>query len=197
LPLAENVARATDTGNASQAVARKRRPGDGNGNPAGRLHLCSRLGQVQVTEARAEELESLVAVLSEADEDDDRIRAEMAAPGRVTYRAVLSQATVGAAVMRWEPDESELLYIVILADRRGHGHGKALVTHLLAEARERGVASVVVGTANCSLDNIAFYQRCGFRMDSVRRDYFAYIDPPITENGIEMRDMLVFRVQLR
>ena len=150
---------------------------------------------MHVTQARAEELEALVPVLSEADEDDDRIRAEMAAPGRVTYRATLGGDTVGAAVMRWEPHESELLYIVVSAKRRGHG--KELVAHLLDEARERNVESVIVGTANCSLGNIAFYQRCGFRMDSVRRDYFAYIDPPISENGIEMRDMLVFRVQLR
>jgi ribosomal protein S18 acetylase RimI-like enzyme len=83
------------------------------------------------------------------------------------------------------------------AARAGHGHGTELVADLLAEARKRNVESVIVGTANCSLDNIAFYQRCGFRMDSVRRDYFDYIDPPIIENGIRMRDMLVFRVPLR
>jgi len=52
---------------------------------------------------------------------------------------------------------------------------------------------VLVGTANSSLENIAFYQKCGFRMDHVRRDYFVYVQPPVIQNGIVMRDMLVLR----
>jgi ribosomal protein S18 acetylase RimI-like enzyme len=46
---------------------------------------------------------------------------------------------------------------------------------------------------NTKLENIAFYQKCGFRMFEIRRDYFAYIQPPIAEHGIVLRDMLVLR----
>ena len=56
--------------------------------------------------------------------------------------------------------------------------------------------TLLVGTANCSLDNIAFYQKCGFRMDHVRRDYFWYHRTPVVEHGIPVRDMLVFRYDL-
>ncbi len=55
-----------------------------------------------------------------------------------------------------------------------------------------GARTLLVGTANCSLDNIAFYQKCGFRMLAVKRGYFDYIQPPIVEHGIRMRDMIVF-----
>ena len=53
------------------------------------------------------EFEALVPVLSEADEDDGRIRAEITRPGRVAYRAVLGQEVIGAATMRWHSEESE------------------------------------------------------------------------------------------
>jgi ribosomal protein S18 acetylase RimI-like enzyme len=68
-----------------------------------------------------------------------------------------------------------------------------MVSALLAQARRRGVRAVSVGTANSSLDNISFYQRCGFRMDHVRRDHLAYVQPPVVERGIRMWDMLVLR----
>jgi NAD(P)H-dependent FMN reductase len=42
------------------------------------------------------------------------------------------------------------------------------------------------------LDNIAFYQRCGFRMDAVKRGYFDYVQPEVTEFDIALRDMIVF-----
>lgn len=54
----------------------------------------------------------------------------------------------------------------------GHGHGAR------AWAWTRG--------------GIAFYQRCGFRMLAVHRDFFAYVQPPQYEHGIAMRDMIVF-----
>ncbi len=66
----------------------------------------------------------------------------------------------------------------------------------LEELRRRGGHALLVGTANAALDNIAFYQKCGFRMVEIRRDYFAYIQPPVAENGIILRDMIVLRYDL-
>ena len=40
------------------------------------------------------------------------------------------------------------------------------------------------------------YQKVGFRMDQVRKDYFRYYSEPIYENGIQIRDMLVFRFEM-
>jgi ribosomal protein S18 acetylase RimI-like enzyme len=68
-----------------------------------------------------------------------------------------------------------------------------MIAALLTEAAARGVSSVLVGTANAGLENIAFYQKCGFRMDSVRKDYFDYFPQPVYENGIQLRDMLMLR----
>jgi GNAT superfamily N-acetyltransferase len=169
----------------------------------------------------AEETERLIPILQDADEGLERIRATLADAAHTSYAALDSETLIGAATMRWEAEESEIIYIAVAPERRGQGAGKAIIALLLEEARarerptgarvrrrwsrrpsvrkrsppeaRRGTRSVLVGTADASLDNIAFYLKCGFRMDHVRHDYFAYIQPPISENGIPLRDMLVFR----
>ncbi len=62
----------------------------------------------------------------------------------------------------------------------------------MKKARQRGATRLLVGTGNFSLDNIAFYQKCGFRMSHVRRGYFDDVDPPEVWQEIELRDMIVF-----
>jgi len=86
--------------------------------------------------------------------------------------------------------------IAVAPDLRGRGYGKQIMRFFLEELRRRGGHALLVGTANAALDNIAFYQKCGFRMVEIRRDYFAYIQPPVAENGIILRDMIVLRYDL-
>ncbi len=98
--------------------------------------------------------------------------------------------------MQWRADPCELVELAVAPERQGQGVGRAIVTWLLAEARRRGKRQMLVGTANSSIGNIAFYQKCGFRMDHVRKDYFWYYREPRYENGIRIRDMIVFRHDL-
>ena len=143
-----------------------------------------------------EQDETLLPVLRDAEEDDERIGTALRDPACATYAASVDGKLVGAAVVHWaEGEGSELLYIAVLASERGKGHGKQIIAVLQAELPEHGTA-LLVGTANSSLENIAFYQKCGFRMFKVRRDYFSYIQPPLQEHGIIMRDMIVFRYDL-
>ena len=136
----------------------------------------------------------LLPLLLDADEGEERIRATLLDPTCTAYAARLDGELVGAAVVRWEEDDtSEIVYVAVAADMRGRGYGKPIMYALQEALRERGGRVLLVGTANASLENIAFYQRCGFRMFAVRRDYFAYIQPPIFEHGIQLRDMLVLR----
>ena len=136
----------------------------------------------------------LLPILSDADEGEERIRAALLDPSCTAYASWLDGRLAGAAVVRWEEDEtSEILYIAVATDLRGRGYGKQIMHALQEElCRRRGYA-LLVGTANAALENIAFYQKCGFRMFEIRRDYFAYIQPPIVEHGIQLRDMLVLR----
>jgi GNAT superfamily N-acetyltransferase len=141
------------------------------------------------------DVERLVPILHDAEEDDERIRAALRDPACRAYAALDGVEPVGAAVVRWDDRApSEILYIAVAEDRRGTGLGRHIIAAILAELPAHG-RELLVGTANCALDNIAFYQKCGFRMHSVKRDFFDYIQPPISEQGIVMRDMIVFSYQ--
>lgn len=139
----------------------------------------------------------LLPVLADAEEGEERIRATLQEPGCIAYASRLDTQLAGAAVVRWgEEKTGEIIYIAVAPALRGQGYGKQIIHALLEELRRRGGCTLLVGTANAALDNIAFYQKCGFRMFEIRRDYFAYIQPPIAENGIIIRDMLVLRYDL-
>jgi RimJ/RimL family protein N-acetyltransferase len=54
---------------------------------------------------------------------------------------------------------------------------------------------VVVGTSNAGVGQIAFYQKCGFRLLRIDRDHFDEArgyDGTATENGIVHRDLVWF-----
>ncbi len=139
----------------------------------------------------------LLPVLADAEEGEERIRAALLDQTCTVYALWVDAQLAGAAVVRWEEEEpSEIVYIAVAPDLRGQGYGKQIIHFLLEELRRRGGHALLVGTANAALDNIAFYQKCGFRMFAIRRDYFAYIQPPVAENGIVLRDMIVLRYDL-
>ena len=112
------------------------------------------------------------------------------------YRAEDDGEVVGAATMRWSSEPCEIVELAVAEHRQGQGIGRQIIEHLIAEARHRGKRKLIVGTGNSSIGNITFYQRCGFRMDHVRRDYFWYHREREIENGIWTRDMIVFSYDL-
>jgi GNAT superfamily N-acetyltransferase len=114
-------------------------------------------------------------------------------PQCTTYAAVQDGVDVAGAIVRWG-EESEIEVLAVDRMRRGHGIGKAVVACLLDEARRRNVHTVLVGTSSVGLDNIMFYQKCGFRMRCVRRSYFDEMFPelPMEWRGVRLHDMIVF-----
>jgi GNAT superfamily N-acetyltransferase len=112
------------------------------------------------------------------------------------YRVELGSLLVGAAIMRWQGDAAEILELAGAAEQQGRGLGRQIVAWLADEARRRGKGQLTVGTGNSSPGAIAFYQKCGIRMDHVRPDYFWYYPEPSFEHGIPKRDLLVFRLDL-
>jgi GNAT superfamily N-acetyltransferase len=98
--------------------------------------------------------------------------------------------------MQWRNNPCESVELAVAPQRHGHGLGRAIVAWLVEEAQRRGKSAVLVGTANAGIGQITFYQKCGFRMDHVRKDYFWYLRESAYEDGIQIRDMIVFRYNL-
>jgi GNAT superfamily N-acetyltransferase len=151
---------------------------------------------ILIRQAHPDEIESLIPLLLQAEESERALRWSLSNMVDAVYRAEQDGALVGAATMQWRGDPCEIMELAVAPERQGQGIGRRIVARLIDEARRRGKSAMLVGTANSSIGNIAFYQKAGFRMDHVRKDYFWYYRKPIYENGIQIRDMLVFRYDL-
>ena len=151
---------------------------------------------ITIREAAGEEVEALIPLLLLAEPHEGALRWSLENLSDAAYRMDEDGEPVGAATVRWRKPPCEIVELAIAPDRQGKGLGRRFIQWLIAEGRRRGQAEMLVGTANASLDNIAFYQKCGFRMYEVRRDYFWYHGEPTFENGIQVRDMIVFRYDL-
>ena len=143
-----------------------------------------------------QEIEELLPVLQLAETSESALRWSLANLSDAVYRMDDDGELVGAATMRMEKEPCEIMELAIVDKQQGRGLGKRFVDYLLTEARRAGKREIFVGTANSSINNIAFYQKCGFRMDHIRKDYFWYLREPAFENGIRIRDLLVFRQEL-
>ncbi|KAI9004390.1 acyl-CoA N-acyltransferase [Hyaloraphidium curvatum] len=151
-------------------------------------------------------LPSLVPILRLTEEQDDvleRVVAERVREGGLFAACDATGETVGAATVDFDmPDgEAELLHLAVAEAHQGKGAGVALVRHVVEEAKRRGKKALLVGTADCAIDNIRFYLRRGFRMDHIEQDFFPkrYGWKPgeeVYENGIPMLDAIYFRMSL-
>ncbi len=150
---------------------------------------------VTLKTATEAETETLVALLEDALSSETRRRAMLADTSLASYTAYRNAELVGAVVVRWG-DDSEIELLAVKAARRGQGIGRAMMAAVIEEARQRSVKRLLVGTGNFSLDNIAFYQKCGFRMSHIQRGYFDTVNPPEVWQGIKLRDMIVFDYRL-
>ena len=146
-----------------------------------------------IREASLSEYDPLVPLLLQAEPSERALRWSFEHMSDAVYRMDVDGVLAGAATMLWRRDPSEIIELAIDPARHGQGLGRTFLDWLADEARRRGRTSLVVGTSSTSADNILFYQKCGFRLDDVRLDYFWYYDEPVMENGLVVRDMIVFR----
>lgn len=149
-----------------------------------------------IRQARPDEIEALFPVLLLAEESPSALHWSLRNLADEVFRMDDGDTLVGAATVQWRDDPCEILEMGIIPGRQGQGLGKRLVEWLVDEARRRGKHAMVVGTPNTSFGNFVFYQKCGFRMDHVRKDYFWYYGEPVFRDGLQVRDLLVFRREL-
>jgi N-acetylglutamate synthase-like GNAT family acetyltransferase len=151
---------------------------------------------ITIREARDDEIQELIPILRQAEESERALRWSLANLSDKVYRMDEDGQLIGAATMQWRSDPCEIMELAIAPEHHGQGFGRRFITWLIDEGQRRGKQRLLVGTANSSISNIAFYQKCGLRMDHIRHDYFWYYREPRYENGIQIRDMLVFRYEL-
>jgi ribosomal protein S18 acetylase RimI-like enzyme len=110
----------------------------------------------------------------------------------------LNQRIVGEYVLlATRPQTAEIVNLAVSEDMQGRGIGRQLVLHAVELARQDGFKKLEIGTGNSSLGQLALYQKCGFRMASIDRNFFTRHYPqPIYENGLQCRDMVRLAMNL-
>jgi ribosomal protein S18 acetylase RimI-like enzyme len=97
------------------------------------------------------------------------------------------------------PGTAELRAVAIDPAQHNRGLGRQMLASVLADLRARGFRRSVVGTSNAGIGQIAFYQKAGFRVWRIERDYFIPqkgYDPEERENDLPHRDMIWFDLDL-
>ena len=134
------------------------------------------------------------SLLIEADPNESAVKAYLSR-SRILL-GIEGGRVLGAAVYEITHEEACLWNICVCKTHRRKGLGAELIDEMSTLVRLEGIKSLLVGTGNSSLGPLAFYQRCGFRMDSIRKGFFESYHPPIYENSIRCIDMLMLRKYL-
>jgi aminoglycoside 6'-N-acetyltransferase I len=86
----------------------------------------------------------------------------------------------------------EIKNIAVSDSFQGKGIGSQLIDFAIEEAKKLGYNSIEIGTGNSSFGQLYLYQKKGFRITKIMRDFFVENYPePIVENGIPCKDMIV------
>lgn len=135
--------------------------------------------------------ESYLSHLLLADENESIVRRYMNSGD--LYAIKCGENFAGVALLIAQSTTTiELKNIAIIPEFRGRGIGRVALQIISTICGSQGYTTILVGTANSSIDNIVFYQKSGFRMETIEKNFFDSYPEPIYENGIRALDMLVF-----
>lgn len=80
---------------------------------------------------------------------------------------------------------------MVAENHQGKGLGRQLVEYAVRNAKQRGYKRIEVGTGNSSIGQLALYQKCGFGIEGVDKEYFIKHYPEeIFEDGIQCWGMV-------
>jgi GNAT superfamily N-acetyltransferase len=92
-----------------------------------------------------------------------------------------------------EAGEVEFKAVAVDESLHGRGVGSRMLAEVLGELRKGGTRRVLVGTASAGTREMQFYQRAGFRLWRIERDFFTPergYPVGLEANGIPIRDMV-------
>jgi ribosomal protein S18 acetylase RimI-like enzyme len=124
-----------------------------------------------------------------ADPSEDKVRSYLS--GSKCFVVLSDAVLVGACVVQPRgTDAHELMSIAVHTAHQKFGYGTALLKWVIEFYRNAGARQLEVGTGTFGYQ-LAFYQRQGFRVQSIDHEFFVKNYPePIFEDGIQLFDML-------
>ncbi|HEY5799737.1 MAG TPA: GNAT family N-acetyltransferase [Burkholderiaceae bacterium] len=134
-------------------------------------------------------------LLLEADPSKEAIAAYLRPEATFVLRE--DGAVMGIYVLTSEDGAAEIRNLAVAAAHRNRGFGALLLADAIARARRAGANTLTIATGNSSIGQLYLYQKMGFEMAELQRDYFTQrYAAPLFENGIACRHRLVLRMAL-
>lgn len=107
------------------------------------------------------------------------------------FGATQADKIIGACVVTpLTKHSAEISNVAVASEYQGQGVGTLLLSHVIQALKARKIKRLELGTGAFGYQ-LAFYQRMGFRVESVVKNHFLdNYEEPIWENGIQHKDML-------
>jgi len=131
-----------------------------------------------------------------ADEDDEQIAKYR--DKALFWGALVDGLIVGTiGLLELSGKEAEIVSVAVAEKFQNLHIGTQLVERALAYGKEAGFGQILIKTGNCGLSQMGLYQKCGFRLDSINRDYFlGKYEASMYENGIRCADQVVMTYRI-
>jgi ribosomal protein S18 acetylase RimI-like enzyme len=145
------------------------------------------------------ERERFLPLLLLADESLEQVRSYMQ---RGELYAFVGRDAIAVGIVLTLPAEQnsvELKAVAVHTTQQNRGIGRRMLAAVIDELRRSGVRRAIVGTANAGIGQLAYYQKAGFRLLRIERDFFSPARgyPAVMEdNGIRLRDMVWMDLEL-
>jgi ribosomal protein S18 acetylase RimI-like enzyme len=139
---------------------------------------------------------SWLPLLLEADEFEAIVRGYLDDGTLLAIHEAGSDVGVVLLIGEGGGEEIEIKNLAVAPEHQRRDVGRDAIGLIVERSRAAGARSLIVGTANSGLGTLRFYQRSGFRIDSVRAGFFDAYPTPIWEEGVRARDMVMLRMEL-
>ncbi|MEN7548066.1 GNAT family N-acetyltransferase [Rapidithrix thailandica] len=108
------------------------------------------------------------------------------------FLALNNQDAIGVMVLLpTHPETMEIVNIAVREDAQGQGVGTQMLEFAVAFAKQNDIKTLEIGTANTSVGPLILYQKCGFRITGIDKDFFIrHYEEEIYEHGIRCTDMI-------
>jgi ribosomal protein S18 acetylase RimI-like enzyme len=115
-----------------------------------------------------------------------------------TFIAKQNEETLGIVVLFPLTGETvEIKNIAVRPELQGRGIGSYLIQNVIKVAEIKEYKNAVIGTANSSIGQLYLYQKHGFEITEIRKNFFIDNYPePIYENGLQAKHMLILTRRL-
>ncbi|KUG12958.1 GNAT family N-acetyltransferase [Elizabethkingia sp. HvH-WGS333] len=114
------------------------------------------------------------------------------------YLAKDNNEIIGCYVLfPWDSETTEIKNIAVHEKFQNQGIGGQLLKDAILKAKNKFYKKLVIGTGNSSTGQLYLYQKYGFRITDIKKNFFKDNYPePIWENGIECTDMILLTMEL-